>query len=161
MIMTGEELTSRLINDLEEVVRAKSIARSQEQIMADIAFYASNPSTESNFNIGESWIALTCDISLPGELARFTQLINLNEKIISYNKDDKVDISYYLNQIMENKNKIAVMIEQIKDNNNHRFVTGQNSQPLFDLIKERADYIHSEAISVDNCYIKLKNSRKE
>lgn len=157
--MTGKELTDRIINDLEKVVRAKNIARSHGQIMTDITASSLNPSYDSKFSIGESWIALTCDISLPGELARFTQFVNYYNLLVSFSKDDIVNINDYLKQVKENKDQIADTFEKIRNNTNLKFIVGTESKPFYDLIKERADYIHSEVASVDNCYKRLIEKR--
>ncbi|GAH45557.1 unnamed protein product, partial [marine sediment metagenome] len=57
--MTGTELLNRLIDDIKKAIQAKSIARSHEQLMADMSTYARNPNFELNHSIEESWISLT------------------------------------------------------------------------------------------------------
>lgn len=159
--MTGTELTDRLIDDIKKAIRAKSIARSHEQLMIDMASYARNPSFELNHSIEESWISLTCNISLPSDLEVFTQFINYFEPIIEYRKDSKINMVLYLQLVEENKQKIADGFQKIKDNKKLVFVSGLQVDPLFNLLKERLDYIHADAMSVDSCYYSLMNKRKK
>lgn len=161
--MTGLELTNRLVEDIKKAIQAKSIARSQEQLLADLKTYAHDPSFEINDSIEESWISLTCDISFPSDLAVFTQFINSieTEPLINYTKDSKIEMPNYLLQLENNKQKIADGFQKIKDHKNLRFVSGNVSKPFFDLLKERLDYIHEDATSVDKCYNSLIAKRKK
>ena len=159
--MTGTELLNRLVDDIKKVIQAKSITRSHAQLMADMSTYARNPNFEFNHSIEESWISLTSDISFPSDLAVFTQVINYFEPIIDYSKEDKINLEVFLQQLESNKQKVAGVFQKIKDNENLVFISGQQIEPLFNILKERLDYIHADASSVNNCYQSLMQKRKE
>ena len=159
--MTGTELLNRLVDDIRKVIQAKSITRSHTQLMADMSIYARNPTFELNHSIEESWISLTSDISFPSDLDVFTQFINYFEPIIDYSKDDKINLKVYLQQLESNKQKVADGFQKIKDNEKLVFVSGQQIEPLFNILKERLDYIHADANSVNNCYLSLMEKRKK
>jgi hypothetical protein len=157
--MTGLELTERLIDDLQKSIRAKSIARGHEQLRADMMAYARDFRMKSNFSIEENWISLTCDITLPYDLGDLSQFINQNEQLVSYKSGDKVELQSFLNQVEANKDKIVATFQKLSDSPNLIAVFGQQKQTLFSYLQQKLDDLHNEAVSVDNCYKRIIESK--
>lgn len=152
--MKGLELTERLIDDLQKSIRAKNIARSREQLRTAMMTYARD-SIKSDFSIEESWISLTCDITLSYNLGDLSQFINHDEQLVSYKSGDKVELQSFLNQVEQNKDKIVATFQKLSDSPNLIAVFGQVQQTLFSYLKQKLDYLHDEALSVDNCYKRI------
>lgn len=153
--MTTLELLERLIDNLQLSIRAKSRARSREQLQSEMTEFAKDFTAKLNFSIEESWISLTCDITLPYELGDLAQYINYSEQLISYKSGDKVDLQNFLNQVVQEKEKIVAMFQKINDSPNLIVSLGKEQQPLFSYIKQKLEDINKEVVSVDNCYKRL------
>lgn len=157
--MTGLDLIERLIGDLEKFIRAKSIARNRDQLRADMLINLTDFKRASNFSLEEGWISLTCDITIPYDLGDLSQFINHDEQLVLFKSGDKVHLSEFLIQLIENKSKIAAIFQKLNDSPNLVVVFGQQQETLFSYLKRKLDDLHNEALSVDHCYMKIAKSR--
>lgn len=155
--MEAKELIDRLINDLKIAVLAKNNVRTQAQLQAEMTIEVRNPEYDANYSIEESWISLSCEITLPSDLAVFTNFSNAFGQIINYDVSvhGNINIVEYLEILKKNNIVISEALQKIKDNTNLIFVSGNNSEPIFNVINERLNYIHAEIKSVENCYKSL------
>ncbi len=158
--MTSTELTERLIDDVKKAILAKNIARSHKQLMQEMVIQMHNPKMNFKHSLDESWIALTCDITLPYDLLSLCSLINHFEKVISYKDGEKVDVNDFLKQIETNKQHIIETFKKFENPNLIVTYGPGNSEPLVNLLKEKLDDFNNEVLILNNCYQKLIESKK-
>ncbi len=158
--MTNIELTERLIDDVKKAILAKSITRSQKQLMQEMVIQMRNPTMNFKHSLDESWIALTCDITIPYDLLGLCSIINHFEKVMSYKDGEKVDINDFLKQIEANKHLIIETFKKF-ENPNLIFTYGiGHSEPFINLLQQKLDDFNIEVLILYNCYQKLMETRK-
>jgi len=151
--MTGQELTKRLINDIENVLKAKSKARTTEEILNDFKANVLTPEKRSSTSSEEMNIATLYQFSISGELGNITQFIkHFNNQLISYSKGDNIDIRKYLEEVKSNKEEIINTFQRIIDDTNLVTYDGHSMTPLSNLLYERLGYLHNAANSAIATY---------
>ncbi len=159
--MTGVELTNQLIEDIQNSIHAKNIAISRSLFKESFAKNTNNSNFKSDYSIEEGWISITCDITLPYAFSNLSQFVNTTEQLLPYKTGDKADLDDFLIQVNLNKDKIASKFQQIKENENLVLINGPHQQTLFSLLEEKLDDIHSEALTLQNCYKIISVNKKK
>jgi hypothetical protein len=146
--MTGQEITNQIITDLESSVKAQNETRSNAQIMTAITAEGMDPRKPSSHSIAESWVALSCEFSLPTFVMTLVHIINWITTIAKIDEGDKLSIRGLLDIFTNNQQNIAEAIQHIKDNRDLKFVTGNSVGTLFEFLMDRINVVHEEAESI-------------
>jgi len=150
--MTGREITDQIIADLESSVEAQNNTRSNDEIMNAITAEAYDQSRPSTHSIPETWIALSCEISLPGFAITLVHLVNSIVPVVEIGSNDRLTIRELLHLFKENRDRVAEVIQQIKDNTSLMYFSGNSSEPLFDFLMDRVKVVHDEAEQIRRAY---------
>jgi hypothetical protein len=154
--MKQTELTDKLIKNLEDALKAKSLAREPFQLASDMGTAArSMGAIKGNFSIDESWISTVCYISIPGHLSRLVQLLNAGDNIIETNKSGLTPIENYYEQISKQRTKIEEQIKKLIENKNLVFTDGRKFTPLGNLLEQELEILDQEVMGVNKCYERL------
>lgn len=151
--MEAENLISRLIGDVQILLDARKITRSQNQISLDIANSFKDPYSTDKITMEEMVIAMEYDISAPFELHIIAEHLNLFNKILTTNSEFKIDIPFFYNELRKCKSELITELNRIKSDKNLIVSYGGDSVvTLFETIKKFLDDTHNTSIRVLNCY---------
>jgi len=154
--MTHTELTERLVQNLTTAIKVKGISRDPNQLIIDMGTAAmSRGKIDGNFSIEESWASTTCYISLPGQLSRLVQLLNIGEKIIDLDSSQSATLEDYFEQIRGQRDNIEGQIQNIIENKDLVFTDGHEVTPISDLLIEELDNLDDESQRLAKCFEKI------
>ncbi len=133
--MTGIELTTRLIEDIQETANKRTqVSDPFSQIKAV------GLTGESNL---KDFITALNVWDADAHLDILSQFININGRLVDHNKGDTVIISIFQRDISENREAIGKVFQQIIDNK--KLVDIDSQEPLSKFLIEQLEWIHQAA----------------
>lgn len=157
--MSTQEMTDRFISDVDNVILAKSVARSQEQIRYERQLYAKDIRAKWNVSLDESNISMDYHIILPYSLGHIGNFLNHNEKVFKVETDGKVSIPDFAAEIKANKQYITDTIQKLKDGANLIIYFGDSQVTQFDYLVEKLDELHGQSEVLLRCYQRIKENK--
>ena len=132
--MDGIELTKRLIEDIEHSLEIRNSVPDVHTQIKQIGDTAND--------LGDFVGALNV-IAFDGHLRIVTELINGNDVIIQFNKDN---IPNVLEQVIENKDEIEVRLQNMLGNDDIVTIDSFNNiEPIENILLEKLDDLHESS----------------
>ncbi|NNV57196.1 hypothetical protein [Limnovirga soli] len=157
--MSIQELTDRFISDVDNVILAKSVARSLEQIRYERKLYANDIKTKLTVSLDESNISMDYEIILPYSLGDIGNFLNHNEKVFKVETDGKVIITNFAAEIKANKLCITNTIQKLKDSPNLIVYFGDSQLTQFDYLIDKFEQLHDQSVVLLKCYQRINENK--
>ncbi len=151
--MTSVNLIERLKADLTIITEARRNVRSQDELNMAYANSVTKSPSEMNYTMEESWISMTCDITLSFSLHSLIPYFNYFDTILTTSNSHKVDICTFREEINNNDDKlISVLDNFIQNQSIVVYYGGSEFKPISKVLKESLDLIHQESMIIYNCH---------
>ena len=131
--MTGQELTDRLIDDLNTTIKIRSKVTDPFTQIRQLGL-------TGKYDIKDFWSALNVQ-DFDAHLDILSQFINTNERLVDHDKGKKVDIGSFHRDVNANRKKIGEMFQQVIDNKG--LVDLISGKPISEFLVQQLDWIHS------------------
>lgn len=147
--MEADILITRLITDIEILLNARKITRSQNQINLDIANSFKDPYSSEKITMEEMFIAMEYDVAAPFELHTIAEHLNLFNKLLTTYSDFKLDIPTFYDELQQHKTELIKELNRIKNDKNLIVSYGGHSTgTLFETIKKFLDETHDTSLRI-------------
>lgn len=154
--MTSVNLIERLKGDLAIITEARKNVRSQQELNMAYANSLTKGASEMNYTMEESWISMTCDITLSFSLHSLISYFNYFDTILTTSNTHKVDIFSFQQEMNNNFHKLISVLDNFIENQSIVVYYGASEfKPISKVIEENLDLIHQESMIIHNCFEKL------
>ncbi len=150
--MLGKKLIKQIIIDLQSCIIAASNSRTLEEIKLDVLFH-SGKFTKSNINFSESYIAISCEISIPYKGTALLRLFSKFSTLVSLQKSEVLSLDELIEIFQHYENILSETLQELADKTNFMAFPQEDTQEtVFEYIKSQIDDFHKESQSIAVAY---------